>query len=1233
MKQQTLLIKMLLALAPVAIGSLAFSEEKKEFVPSTEPVFNTAQAKPNILMVLDDSSSMHEQDIYLPEHAEGFGQPHCSYAFEYWIQDYWGRWVENKNRDSEQAKKDINNWIQERQRNGEYNPFHNGLDRYEPWDDEKAAQGLYGNLKKPPVMPMCKKSSRASAMSFAYKSLMRKYKDKAYLGVSFLWQTYEAKDHKRNQYGYIVADRGSSVLRLPLNDYSKWSENDFENKVINRIADSILLSPGNTPMYPGVYEAIKMFRGEPLTRDGTNGSFAKITPYAQIEEKNGKLYYDYVQHATPLRYRCQQNHMIVMTDGEPNDFRAYGINEKDGLKRISDKYTYQDRRGRVWEDRIPNGAQYIQNDMNFSKSGELTGEILGKISATTDLRSSDIKKPVQKGVGSNGQWIWANKDKDDAGKPWNDSFSIPMPINIHSVSLFVDPHSDIYTTMTSRTSKIKDQRGFNLGFGAGKGNAGDLLSAFDTIFSSIIKSTSSTKAMNDKANADILFGTPKKGDLASMGAIRYDTTYNFRQQFGTIRAMVPYITHWDTDSFGKKTPQMDAAGKPKQATLELWNTDQTVKSNQGRYITLGGLLKDEQVIRDMNTIYQAAYPKSDNAYDKAYVKWLTDHEVTAHAHNLRGRLTPIGSVTNSDIKLANKDELYIDVTSKKMGSELSESLIQWLLFKAKNQPVNHLVVGDNNGFINFINSERGLSKDYKAGERNTAYFPKMLASRIDHIAKIGYPAALVMEGRTNFVDAKVGANKYATIGLTSMGSGGKGLVGYSIFEGTGNGKSFSTVSKEIKPLFEITNEGPKEFRTKGFENLGYTYSGFEFFNKTNPLNGVKVGQAVAVFGNGFGAQKSSIYFIDAYTGEKIREIVLNPQGGGASTPSMLVRAEGAGQMVDRIYVGDYSGTLYRVDFNGKGLKDSDVTVTALFKAPNTGFGQSAISIKPLLLKNDITGKVTVYFGTGMAASKELDRGDKSLVEHSIYAVVDSNQTSAASTAKADVMNTNNASVLSPILTQSDLSPGKVEYAKDTKVNYTDSGTYELDIQAPLNIYNKDGWYLRLIADGEKSGERVIQEPKYDARHKAITFSTWGVHEREGGKPIDGLEDPCLSDAAFGKSLAIEVKTGGASNKIGLSNRGKTNNAPGGLTGDELYAAPEGNSVTKIDDIKKLDAKVAEELIVAVGEENSTHATDPEGYAAYCEGDLTGGLECSVYDRSALQQLDPQRIGIQKIFSF
>ena len=77
----------------------------------------------------------------------------------------------------------------------------------------------------------------------------------AYIGVSFLWQAYP--------YDSNLDPAPAGLMRLPVADYSKKTLAEIENDYdISRL---ILNAPGGTPMYPGVYEAIKMFRGQPVT--------------------------------------------------------------------------------------------------------------------------------------------------------------------------------------------------------------------------------------------------------------------------------------------------------------------------------------------------------------------------------------------------------------------------------------------------------------------------------------------------------------------------------------------------------------------------------------------------------------------------------------------------------------------------------------------------------------------------------------------------------------------------------------------------------------------------------------------------------------------------------------------------------------------------------------------------------------------------------------------------------
>ena len=176
MKYQKISTKKLLFLA-TSISTMAFANANL-FEPSTTPIFSTPQARPNIHMMLDDSGSMKEVDVMAPEHFFGFGQPAC----EPGLQD--------------QA------WHEERKQNNEYDPFQDG--RYLPWDNSKANGGLINSQKKPPRIMNCAYVARNVALDHAVQTLLRKYKEAAYLGISVLWQVNNGN----------VGDENDSLIRL-----------------------------------------------------------------------------------------------------------------------------------------------------------------------------------------------------------------------------------------------------------------------------------------------------------------------------------------------------------------------------------------------------------------------------------------------------------------------------------------------------------------------------------------------------------------------------------------------------------------------------------------------------------------------------------------------------------------------------------------------------------------------------------------------------------------------------------------------------------------------------------------------------------------------------------------------------------------------------------------------------------------------------------------------------------
>lgn len=1131
------LYPMLLLALPILGMTTAYADTNKAFKPSTEPAFSTPRAKPNIHMVLDDSGSMRDRDV------------------------------------------------------------------------ASAVDG--GNIM------------RTDALNRTVSALFRKYRNKAYLGVSFLWD----RDNKEQGLVYLPLGDYSKLDDVDKNKrsriegwydrvqdrYGRWVNEYVEGKTVNSTAledeilyplmNKIYASGGGTPFYRSVYEGIKMFRGQPLNESNGNND-----GYQVVQNNQGEIYYNYTKSLNnPVRYRCQQNHMVVMTDGEPNTNSIYGIAKEDSqLYKNSSVGQYRDRWGThklstVVTDNVYMNLYYSTGSRANENAALAT--ILGKITANTDLRK------YQSG-------------NDDAGKPWmDDIFSTPMPIFMHTVSLFVKPDSNVYTGLTRPLGPYKKEPGLNLGF-SDNGSVDDLLSAFDTIFATIIRSTSSASAVNDRTSSLLVNKSPvfdKNGnvDVKTIGTVRYDTVYDFRSYIGSVRARTSYIDPATNES--KK--------------VDLWSTDTTIKPEQGRYVTLSSATYPGQNLSDLklnkNSIL-TEFQKIKPDFNNSGMEWLTNFKMNQNMNGLRERLYPLGSITSPDVVLANKDILNLNIAKDSISFDLGSQLEHWWSYKAKYQPNNLIIVGDNDGMISFIKAQRGLAEGSQAGERDTAYFPKMLVHRFSEIAEAERNSTLVLEGRTNLVDARVyqptsavsGDNLYATIGLTAMGGGGKGIAGYRIYaEKTDvvktwynnktafNNPNTDDIYEKVTPLFEITNEGPKNLRTVGFENLGYTYSGFEFFNRITDRgtdfggHSTAKGQAVAVFGNGFGAEKnaagnrpSSLYFVDAYTGQKLHEIILDPNGLGAATPSLLVSKDGitGGQKVDTIYVGDYSGTLYKVEFKGKDFTANTTKITALFKAPKTNFGQSAISVKPLVVRARNSNLYRVFFGTGIAASHEWDRYDNSLVQHSVYSITDYNKTSLQNNfALGNVTTT-----LTPLLTINNLKKGQVRYKngqQPTQADYESVGEYELETVVPFadpieDQTEKDGWYLALTADGNHSGERVVKDPQYDTENDAVIFFTWGIRERFNQYDEGMRGDPCLADFIYGKVLSFDARTGSASNGLpGLANKGKTGKAEGGLTGEWIDNSPSGNGTTSLDDVSD---DLFDELVETTGKDNSAIADDP-----------------------------------------
>lgn len=684
-----------ISLLTLTLYNLSLAEDYR---PSTQPIFKTPQPKSNIMLVLDDSTSMNTKDVYMIEHAYGLGKPEC-------------------NVDAAAVK-----WGKEQSEQGYYNPFPSRR-VYEPWDDEKADEdGFINGKSEPPSYTKCLKVSRVEALEYVLDEVLNRYRDKAYIGANVINHVGKIPNKMpdgTNSYGLVT---------LPLDDYSQHEQEEFDAELIP-IKQALGDLTGVTPTGQGLYHAMKIIRGGPV--DIKNADKKVGTRPNQ--------YYEYAQYNTPLRYRCQQSHIVNMSDGASASRWVYGIFDED--KNAVSSYNG-----------ISKAIPKIINGVDVTKWAYMYSnhQDIGKIAANLDLRKTH--KPIW----NKKTQQWDEKKLDDAGKPWDDPiFSKKMPIIMNNITLAVDPNATAFRNLVGPSG------GKSIGFFKDEGGsvtytADDLLSGFDSIFSEIVQSGSSMSGINDKIYSDILphkvemkygrlYLDGKVTDISKLGTIRYTTKYGFAQRYGVLSAVIPYIDSYETLPDGKR--------KPNIKTYELWNTSSRITYGQSRFVTY--LKKDQQMgyskdapgiwiyrihnlyaRTNFKNLYKELFGKTDYVWHER-IHWMYKFTNKKFDYNLRPRMTPMGSITSQDIRLANKDVLNINVADRKASPKLRKDLINWLRFKANFQQQNFVIVADNDGFINFINAQRGLDdrNKYNGGHRDTAYFPQILYHRFDEIAK------------------------------------------------------------------------------------------------------------------------------------------------------------------------------------------------------------------------------------------------------------------------------------------------------------------------------------------------------------------------------------------------------------------------------------------------------------------------------------------------------------------
>lgn len=945
-----------------------------DLMPHHEPIVFSDPPLPNIMLVLDSSGSMSFFDMEKPEgYTVDYAHSHFTNSpFEL-------AWIDYKN--SGKGDADFNAKCLYRPAKGnKNNQYASVVERQNRHCDPRITFG-----KNYPKTNQVGKYSRVAVLKWTLKNMIERYGAQAYIGLAPL-----ANPNGKVPYETVFDDTYVAPTRLVDESGNLTSQTALFLRDFTGI--------GATPLNNSVYRAAGYVRGATIGSKSNN----KPTFYKP----------------SPITYRCQEQHLILLTDGAQNVFEI-----PNSTHRVFIKQDWYQLEG------VP------ASPANMNEKSLRSIEYLGAF-----LHNMDIREDL----------MTHNRDPrpvDFAGKNWMDE---PKKMNFttHAITLGSDTdavESEQYLrrfvgqTFTGRESGGKRVNPNNLanwddstawGIYASAVDTSELDEAFHKIFQSIIKSRSGTGRVKDQSSTITTEG------------VEYSTKYSPNGWEGEIIAY-----------------QYDP--KSEHFTDKAWSTNDPhkIEPNQGAfYSAVGG--KRVQL--------------KDLGIENRYSNWLMGNQERTLRYRPR-----LGDVIDSHITYANKDHLNINL--QRIADYRIPEYLAYLYQKNRDHNLyNLLIAGSNDGLINFLYADRnpkisilddkGKSQSIsQGGRRYVSYFPSFFKDDLETITAKMYTHSYAVNGSTHLFDAAVG-HRFYSFGVTAMGAGKEGLVGYSTYN--------SETGPEFKVHFELTRDN--------YPELGYTYSEVEFFNQST-LQGPR---AVAVFGNGYRPNGSSVvYLINVYNGDLLSKITLPGGKGGASSPAIEVSVAGDGyQELDRIYVGDQSGKLYRVTFDDNDLTKYDTQLLIDLGQP--------ITVRPTIAYAERSTVPWVLVGTGRAI---LLSDSKSTATNGFYAIKDTGVQLDTGKALLTVDDLHRHSVIAHNVPESDERDDKFMVE-------TTQGKSEKSV---------NGWYLEF--DGV--GERVIY-PARIQKGDYILFSTYGVTLDESV-----LNDPCGGGEFYGKFMALQIFTG------------------------------------------------------------------------------------------------------------
>lgn len=420
----------------------------------------------------------------------------------------------------------------------------------------------------------------------------------------------------------------------------------------------------------------------------------------------------------------------------------------------------------------------------------------------------------------------------------------------------------------------------------------------------------------------------------------------------------------------------------------------------------------------------------------------------------------LGDIINSDPAYVKDEDFgYGSATS---GLTEKTSYATFVAGKATRTPM--IYVGANDGMLHAIRADIGHTD---SGAEIFGYIPAGVYAKLSQLTESAYSHTYFVDGPPSSGDAYL-AGEWKSVVVGGLGAGGKSVYALDITDPDG----FAAADV----LWEYSDA----------TDLGYTYSQPQIARLNN-------GEWAAIFGNGYNStsDKAFLYIVNLADGSLIKKIAAGDStANGLSTPA-LYDSDGD-KIIDTVYAGDLLGNMWKFDLSAASSASWSVANSGnpVFSAVNENGEAQPITAQPeinALTSGTPSGGVMLYFGTGRYLTST-DPNDTQV--QSFYAIWD-NGSSTVSRSQLQVQS---------------ITDETSEFGFD--IRETSNNIVDWTSQR--------GWYMDLVVPPTTAagpgGERVISRPL--VRYDRVIFVT-----------VIPSTDPCVPGGSSW-IMELDLLTGG-----------------------------------------------------------------------------------------------------------